>query len=899
MGLAALFEKLGCRDEGLTRREATARLKTFGPNALPRPKRPGLPLLFVRQFRNPLVYLLLAAAVLSLLVGEWLDAAFIFAVLLLNAGIGTFQEWQAQESAAALEQLVPQKALVCREGRWQNINSHDLVPGDLVRLESGSTVSADIRLIQVEDARVDESLLTGESFAVEKSATEGLEIGIGIGSRANMLFAGTTFLRGRASGVVVATGRTTEIGQIAEILAHGSDKPLPLLRQLEVFSRRLGWATVILIGLIGAAQAAQGLPLITVFLVAIALAVAAIPEGLPVAIAVALAFATRRMHRRRVIVRALPAVEGLGACTLIASDKTGTLTKNELTVASIVPIEAGQPGAKITLAVEGLAEQGDRLNGLLQRDGKRLEDEPFAALLRLAESATICNEGRLQVTETGRARLGDTVDTAFLDFAYRLGLDLDALQNPARQAGRIPYEPERRFAAVISRPDVASGDSSGATVHVKGALETLLPLCGNLASNAAVLAAQQDLAAAGQRVLAVARGEKSELAAGTEPEAALQDLQLLGIVGLIDPLRPEVPEAAARCREAGISLRMITGDHPATALAIARQIGIAERPEDVITGRELKASSDGGNAAADFDRLVAGKTVFARVEPLQKLDIVRSFQRCGEVVAVTGDGVNDAPALKAADIGVAMGRGGTDVARGAADLILTDDNLASIVAGVEEGRIAYDNIRKLVYLLIATGLGEIVLFILAVIFAFPVPLFAVQLLWLNLVTNGIQHIALALEKGEEGVLKRKPRPPREQIFERRMISQVLLAGVYMGGMSFVAYAWFLKQGMPIDEARNLVLLLMVLFENAHALNARSERQSLFRLRLDANWFLLAAVVGAQGLHIAALFPPGLSDILRAQPIAFLDWLLVAALAASLILVMEFYKQATARGNSGA
>jgi magnesium-transporting ATPase (P-type) len=708
-----------------------------------------------------------------------------------------------------------------------------------------------------------------------------------------MLFAGTTFLRGRATGLVVATGQATEIGRIAEILAHGTDKPLPLLRQLEVFSRRLGWATVLLIAVIAAAQALQGLPLITVFLVAIALAVAAIPEGLPVAIAVALAFATRRMQHRKVIVRALPAVEGLGACTLIASDKTGTLTKNELTVTTIVPIEAGMPAPAITAASDSALEGGARLDGLLQRQGKRLEDAPFAALLRLAESATICNEGRLQVTERGQERLGDTVDTAFLDFAFKLGLDLDDLQNPSRQASQIPYEPERRFAAVIRRTARDDPSAPQATIHVKGALETLLPMCGNLTSDAAILAAQDELATAGQRVLAVARGEISDSVEDAEPEDFLQNLQLLGIVGLIDPLRPEVPEAAARCREAGISLRMITGDHPATAFAIARQIGIAERAEEVIESRELQ---DYRESEADFDSLIAGKTVFARVEPLQKLDIVRALQRKGEVVAVTGDGVNDAPALKAADIGVAMGRGGTDVARGAADLILTDDNLASIVAGVEEGRIAYDNIRKLVYLLIATGLGEIVLFILAVVFAYPVPLFAVQLLWLNLVTNGIQHIALALEKGEEGILQRKPRPPREQIFEKRMISQVLLAGVYMGGMCFVAYAWFLKQGMPLDQARNLVLLLMVLFENAHALNARSERYSIFRLRLSANWFLLVAVIGAQGLHIAALFLPGLSDILQAQPVAFLDWLVVAGLAASLILVMEIYKQATARNH---
>ncbi len=395
-------------------------------------------------------------------------------------------------------------------------------------------------------------------------------------------------------------------------------------------------------------------------------------------------------------------------------------------------------------------------------------------------------------------------------------------------------------------------------------------------------------------MLAVARGEVSAEAALARDTAALQGLELLGIAGLIDPVRPEVPAAVAACREAGISVRMVTGDHPQTALAIARELGLASDPTEVVTGRDLQALEA---TPGQYDRRVAQARVFARVEPVQKLAIVDSLHRAGEVVAVTGDGVNDAPALSAAAIGVAMGRGGTDVARGAADLVLTDDNFASIVGGIEEGRISYDNVRKLIYLLITTGLGEIVLFLLAILAGLPVPLFAAQLLWLNLVTNGIQDVALAFEKGEPGVLKRRPRPPDQAVFDRRMVAQVLVAGIYMGGTAFAFFFWCLERGMSEAEARNLLLLLMVMFENAHAMNARSERLSVFRIALSANWFLVAAVVGAHGLHLLAGFMPGLAEVLEIQPIALGEWALVGVLAASLVLVMELYKRVFPRSET--
>ena len=868
---------LDSRESGLSGDEAAGRAALFGPNLVPKPKGAGLLLIYARQFKNPLVYLLLAATLVSLLVGELTDAAFIFVVLQLNAFIGTYQERRAESAASALEALIPMVVMARRDGHRRELDATALVPGDIVELESGGNVSADIRLLDGREMTVDESLLTGESTPVTKDADLRLGPETAMAERRNMLFAGSTLLAGRATGLVVATGGRTEIGQIAEALISGEAVPPPLVQRLERFSRNVGIATMVLIAAIGLAQLLNGVPLVTVFLVAVALAVAAIPEGLPVAITVALAIATHRMAARNVIVRALPAVEGLGACTLIASDKTGTLTMNELSVRQLLYIDAeGQPRR---VDLDGAQRPGVTL-------GLAAEDQEAAS--RLAVSAALCNEGDLQVRDGRFERLGDSVDTALLVFAEALGLGQAPLRASVRQVGAVPYEPQRRYAATFTQARGAEGGEVDA--HVKGAPEVILPQCSSLDREAA-LAAADSLSEAGYRVIAVARGRIAPAQVSGAELTDLTDLELLGFVGLIDPLRPEAPAALERCRAAGVAVCMVTGDHPGTALAIARDIGLADRLDQVVTGGALAAA---GEDRAVFDALVEKARVFARVDPRQKLAIVESLQRAGHVVAVTGDGVNDAPALTAADIGVAMGAGGTDVARAAADLILTDDNFASIAAGVEEGRVAYDNVRKLIYLLITTGLGEIVLFLLAIIAGLPVPLTAVQLLWLNLVTNGIQHIALAFERGEPGVMERPPRPPDQPVFDRRMIRQVLVAGSAMGLLAFLFFDWCLAQGLPEAEARNLLLLLMVLFENAHALNARSERRSLFGLPFASNPFLIGAILGAQGLHILMLYLPGADLVLGTGPVSFQDWLLVVAIAATLILVAELQKLVSRR-----
>ncbi len=881
--LAALAAGQG----GLSESEAAARRRRFGPNELPRGARPGLLRIYLRQFKNPLVYLLLGATAASLGVGEITDAAFIFVVLQFNAAVGTYQEWTAESSAAELDALIRNVVVVLRGAAPRRVDAIDLVPGDVVRLESGTLVPADLRLIAGLETTVDESLLTGESTPVAKDAGAVLAPETPLAERVNMLHAGTTVLSGRVTGVAAATGAATEVGRIAAALVRGAMAPPPLVIRLAQLSRAVGIATLVLIGLIAGVQLAQGQPLVTVFLLAVALAVAAIPEGMPVAITVVLSIASTRMARRNVIVRALPAVEGLGACTLIASDKTGTLTCNELTVKRVLLFEAPRPAAAGPLPVD-IGGEGYRPQGRVSVAKREPTAEQRAALVRLAETGALCNEASLRVTGDQVAHLGDTVDVAFLVLAAKLGLDIEPLRASAAQLGAIPYEPHRRYAASFVRAE--NGAEPGAIAHVKGAAEVLLPMCSGL-DRAAALREAGRLAAEGYRVIAVARGAVHlEDAVAAAPEA-LRDLKLLGFVGLIDPVRPEVPAAVARSRSAGITAVMVTGDHPQTALAIARQLDIAKDATEVVTGAVLNEVR--GDTEA-FDRRVRRARVFARVEPVQKLAIVESLQRSGAVVAVTGDGVNDAPALAASDIGVAMGCDGTDVARGAADLLLADDNFASIVAGVEEGRIAYDNVRKLIFLLIALGMAEIVLFLLAVAAGLPMPLSAIQLLWLNLVTEGAQTVALAFERGEPGVLARRPRPPRQPLFDRRMIVQVLASGLYVGAVSFAFYGWCLDRGMAVAEARNLLLLLLVIFENVHVFNARSETRSVFRVPFAANPFVVFAAMTAQLVHIAAMYLPGLNGVLDVQGIDLSDWLLVAAIALSLLAVVELYKLTLAR-----
>lgn len=856
-------------DEGLSDREIGRRKERFGENKLPERQRETVLQTFIRQFKDPLIYILLIAGVASLAIGNFEDAAFIFAVLLFNAGLGTYQEYKAESAAESLEEVMTIKAHVVRGGDRAEVDSRELVPGDIVTVSSGASVPADIRLLKAQDLRADESLLTGESVPVEKNEDAELDPDTPLGDRSTLLHAGSNVVSGRGRGVVVRTGSLTEIGRIAKSLTEESTVP-PLVVRMRRFTRIIAVAILGVIVVLGIAQALRGEAFIDIFFLAIALAVSAIPAGLPVAITVALSIGSNRMAERNVIVRKLPAVEGLGACTLIAADKTGTLTQNRLTANRIRPVD----GEDVEVTGGGYTPEGT-----FRRGGEEIDPKEEEWLRRLAVSGALCNEASLDV-EDGEVRTsGDTVDVAFLVLARKAGLTREELAREHEEVGEIPFESERRFAATFNRQD------GEIVAHVKGAAETLAGMCD--VDRDAILERAEKLADEGYRVLAVASGTVDEGTAESGDADRLRGLEFLGLVGLIDPVREAVPDAIRRCRSAGIDVRMVTGDHPATALAIGRELEIANDNDDVATGRELGSRDEGEGGSVERIR---SAHVFARVEPAQKTTIVQTLQDGGHFVAVTGDGVNDAPALRAAHIGVAMGESGTDVARGAADLILTDDNFASIVNGVEEGRIAYDNVRKVVWLLISTGVAELVLFTLSVIFNTELPLTPVQLLWLNLVTNGIQDVALAFEKGEPGVLDRPPRSPDERIFNRQMIEQVLVSGLYMGIVGFsVFYVLTAFFDYETFDARNLLLLLMVLFENVHAFNVRSETRSVLRIPLGANWLLVGAVVAAQGIHILSMFIPGWNGILEIAPVPITTWLMLLGITLSLLLLVEAYK----------
>jgi Ca2+-transporting ATPase len=860
-------------ERGLDADEAERRLEHFGPNRMPTADRAGLLRLFLRQFGDPLVYVLLAAAVVSVAIGQIADAVFIASVLLLNAGLGTWQEFRAENAASALEAVMTIRARVLRDGDAERIDAEALVPGDVVELEAGDAVPADLRLIASDELEVDESMLTGESTPVRKDAEAAVDEDAALGDRATVAHAGCSVLCGRGRGIVVATGAHTQLGRIAESLAEDGEAP-PMVVRMRRFTRTVAVAIAFVVAALCAVQFFRGAAPVELFVLAVALAVSAIPAGLPVAITVALSLAAGRMADRNVVVRRLPAVEGLGACTVIASDKTGTLTENRMTVRLLA-----HPDGERRVIVGG---EGDRADGELEDAGDGRDEDGTAPAERdwvraVLGTGAICNDAELERDGDRLSGAGNPVDIALRVAAIKGGLGEDGSPD-GETVGTIPFDSERRYAAVFRR------DGDRVVAHVKGAAETILPMCD--ADREAVTALEEQLAGEGYRVLALARGTVPENTAADGDPDALADLELLGLVGLIDPVRPEVAEAVEGCRRAGVDVCMVTGDHPGTALGIARELHIADREDQVLTGADL-AEADAAT--------VRRARVFARVEPLQKTEVVDALLQAGHFVTVTGDGVNDAPALEKAHIGVAMGKGGTDVARNAADLILTDDDFASIVHGVEEGRVAYDNIRKVVWLLVSTAVAELLLFALSVAFDVPMPLSAVQLLWLNLVTNGLQDVALAFEKREPGVLDRPPRSPDEPLFDRLMVEQVLVSGLYMGGVGFGVY-WFLLEGLGYGtfEARNLLVLLLVLFENVHVFNVRSETRSAFRIPLANNPLLVLGVIAAQGIHVGSMFVPGWRDVLAIAPVSPATWGLLLAITLTKFAVVEAYKAVRGR-----
>ncbi|WP_029875585.1 cation-translocating P-type ATPase [Rhizobium leguminosarum] len=861
---------------GLTSIEAEERLAELGPNTLPEPEPPSPLRVFLIQFRNPIIYILLLASALSFATGRIEDGLFILVVLLINASIGTYQEYSADRAAAALRKLEQPSARVIRDGVACRIEAKRLVVGDLVLLESGDRIPADLMLVDASDLRCDESLLTGESMPVAKGRT--VE-GSSDETASSMLLAGSLVTRGRAKGVVTATGTATMLGGIAAELGRASSSQPPLVARLAKFTNALavfvGLAALVLV----VAGFMRGLPLHDLVMMSVGLAVSAVPEGLPIAISVALAVSMRRMAARNVIVRSMPAVEALGSTTIIATDKTGTLTSNVQTVTEIrlpdgtdIALDAHADLDKCEIRASGLDSD-------LVRERAR----------RLLRAALLANEGTLARRDDLWVAAGDTVDVALLAAGRKAGLGQEELNDRYPLAARIAYEPEHKYAASFHH------GSDRIHVFVKGASEVLIEMsdrmdsAGNVVEidRASLLAQKEEMAARGLRVLAFAEGEIGASLAGSLGHGHLVDLVLLGLAGLQDPVRPEVPNTMKDCHAAGVEVVMVTGDDPRTAAAIARDAGLSFHAGQVVSGHDIDEAARAGDQR--LDEITREARIYARVQPTQKSAIVASLIRNGHIVAVTGDGVNDGPALKKAHVGVAMGLRGTEVAKESADLVVTDDNFASIVAGIAEGRAAYRNIRKVVLMSVATGAAEVLLFMLALPFGLPMPLLPVQLLWLNLVTNGIQDVALAGGRPEGDELAGPPRSPLEPVLDRTMIRRVVQSTVVIGGAAFLAFQWMIAHGYGVPEARNITLLIFVMFENVQTLACSSERRSIFSVDILRNRFLLLSVLAAQTIHISAMYVPWLSGTLGLSPITPLEWGLSMLIASSLVLVTEVDK----------
>ncbi|MGI5837867.1 MAG: cation-translocating P-type ATPase [Chloroflexota bacterium] len=874
-----VLDNLDTTLEGLSPEEAARRLESYGPNEIVVEEQ-ALPIvILLRQVKSPLIYILLAAGLATILLGEYIDALVIFSVVVLNTVVGFVQEYKADQALRALTAATAPKARVLRDGEQREIPSREVVPGDVVILESGVKVAADLRLFRSYELQVDESILTGESLPVTKSIDPIKDPDLPLGDRINMAFSGTSVVRGRGSGVVVATGMDTVFGHISEQVGEVGEFDSPLQRRLGQFAQLIAvlvlgvTALVLLLGL------ASGESLEEILLTAVATTVATVPEGLPVTVTVALAVGVWRMAQQNAIVRKLPSVETLGSCTTICSDKTGTLTKNEMTVTTIV---AGDQ----TYSVTG---SGYTPDGEIRLEGRRIEARQHPVLELALRIGMLANESSLYREDSGYKPDGDPTEVALIVSAMKGGLDREREDELYPLLDEIPFESDRQYMATLHE------SSEGPLVFLKGAPERVLELCDSMLSQDLDRPVKLDsdralqdsvgMASNGLRVLAMAWKRMDSGTRHLETEDVERGLTFVGLQGMIDPPRPEAVEAVDRCKRAGIRVVMITGDHRVTAEAIGRQLGITrDQGYQVVDGRELESMSD----EELYDR-VEEIDVYARAAPNHKLRIVQQLRRRGDVVAVTGDGVNDAPALKQADIGVAMGVVGTDVAKEAADMVLTDDNFATLYRAVESGRVVYDNIQKVIMLLIPTGLGLVLTVITSLVLVIPLPFFPAQVIWINLVTNGLQDVAMAFEPPEEDVGKRPPRDPRERIFTSLMAQSTVLVGIVLAVGTLSIFLWELQSGASVEYARSVALTTMVLFQNFHVFNCRSFTRSAFSMNPLSNRFLFVAVVSALGLHILALYWGPLQFVLRTVPVDLQTWSAMIVVASSVLVVVELSK----------
>lgn len=856
-----LLKKLNTSASGLKVSEAGKRINKYGLNELPEEKQKSLFSIFLSSFNDPIIYVLLVAAILSFAVKETLDACAILFIILVDAVVSTIQEYNANKNSLALKNLIKLHTKVIRGNKYYEIESKYIVPGDIIVIEPGTKMSADVRILESKNLVVDESILTGESIGVEKSASETKS---NVKQKKNILYSGTSVITGYGIGVAEYTGLNTELGKIAQKVTTSEDEKSPLTIRMEKFSKQITLIIIIVSIIIGLVLVLKGNKLFDIFISVIALSVSAMPEGLPLAITMALTIGSNKMGKKNVIVKKLNCVESLGSCTVIASDKTGTLTVNEQTAKRILLFDGSE------YEVTG---SGYEINGEI----RPLNNSKISEAKRIAKLGFINNEAVFEKDINGEyKKLGDSIDIAFKVLAQKSG----SIVNEDIIIDKIPYESENKYSAVFYK------EKSEVRCTAKGSVEVIIDFCKNIKKEEKekIMNQNEYLASRGYRVIALCDGVIKENSKYTEED--IKNLDFIGLVGFIDPVRKEAKESVRKCKMAGIKVLMITGDHALTALEVAKELRIADSREEVATSEELENLI---NNDEDFDNYIKNKTVFARVTPLQKLKIVESLKRQGEFVAVTGDGVNDAPAIKAANIGIAMGSG-TDVAKETAKMIIMDDNFSSIVNGIEEGRNAYANIRKISLFLLSCGLAEVLFFILAIIFNMPIPLVAIQLLWLNLVTDGLQDMALSFEREPDTIMKEKPRNPKEGLFDKSLVTSLLISGLYMGIVVFGIWVFMIKVlNIDILVARGYILLLMVFMQNFHVFNCRSERKSVFENKLKNNKILAFSIISSLLLQIIVMEIDPLANLLQTTSIPYLHMLILILLACPIIFVMELYK----------
>ena len=873
-----VFKSLETTANGLSKEELINRLAIHGPNRLPETRTHGPLVRFFYQFHNVLIYVLIAASAVTAMLGHWVDASVILGVVLLNAVIGFVQEGKAENALRAIRQMLSPNAMVIRDGRQMTIRAEELLPGDIVLLQSGDKVPADLRLFRVKGLQVQESVLTGESMAVEKITDPVVQETV-IGDRRCMAYSGTLVTHGQGSGVVVATGTQTEIGRISTLVSTVESVTTPLLRQMAQFGR---WLTVAILGIalmtFAFGSLVRDYVVAEMFLAAVSLAVAAIPEGLPAIMTITLAIGVQRMARRNAIIRRLPAVETLGAVTVICSDKTGTLTRNEMTVRTIATVSN-------LFELDGTGYDSHGAISLSNRNVV-LEEKPL--LLEVVRAAMICNDASLEQRNSEWLVHGDPMEGALLVSGLKFGLDIEAETKQYPRTDLIPFESEHRFMATLHHSH--TGD---AFIFLKGAPERVLEMCAHQRTidgdhpldRNYWLTCVEEIAKQGQRVLAIAVKPVSYEQMELKFSDVENDLIMLGMFGLIDPPREEAIVAVQSCDKAGIRVKMITGDHGVTARAIARQLKLVNT-DDVLTGQELELMSED-----ELRQRVQDVDVYARVNPEHKLLLVRLLQEQGLIVAMTGDGVNDAPALKRADVGIAMGQNGTEAAKEAAEMVLADDNFASIIHAVEEGRTVYDNLKKAILFILPTNGGEALIILAAILFGFhQLPLTPVQILWVNMVTAVTLALSLAFEPPEQNVMRRVPRNAHEPMLTPHLIWRVAFVSVILMSGTFGLFLWEMEQGVSIEHARTVAVNTLVMFEIFYLFNSRYITASIFNWAgLIGNPYVLIAIAVLILFQLGFTYLAPMQSLFGTTGINFYIWFRILLVSSAVLFLVELEK----------